>query len=136
MGVERRVALAGKMLGARRDAALLHALDPRESVARDQARVLAVRPDADVRAIAVGENVEHGPEIEVHAQPAQLARFEDALAIRERFVARRPHREVVGEDRRPLSEHDDAAALVVGGDEQAAIERRLEIFQELRVLLR
>ena len=122
-------------LGTRRDAALLHALDPRETVASHQAGILAVRPEPDVRAVAIREDVEDRAEIQVHSQSAQLTSFEHALAVRERFFARRPHREVVGKDRRPLAEHHDAAALVIGGDEQAAVERGLEIFQELRVLL-
>ncbi len=136
VGVERRVALPGEVFGARRDAALLHALDPRQTVAGDETRILAVRADPDVRAVAVGEDIEHGTEVQVHPEPAQLAGLEDALAIRERLFPSRPHREVVGKDRRPLAEHHDAAALVIGGDEQTALERRLEILEEPHVLLR
>src|SRR5215813_6806173 len=85
MRVERRMTLAREVLGARRDAALLHALDAREAVARHQRGILAVRADADVRAIAVCEDVEAGTEVQVHTETAQLSRLEYALAVRERF---------------------------------------------------
>ena len=128
------MALAGKVLGAGRNSALLHALDARQTVASDHGRILAVRPDSDVGAVAIGEDVEDGPEVHIHAQSPKLARLEDTLPIRERFVARRPHRQIVGKDRRPLAEHDDAAALVIRGDEQPATESRFEVVQELGVL--
>jgi len=50
--------------------------------------------------------------------------------VRERFFTRRADREVVGKDRRGAAEHDDAPALVVGGDEQPAPERALERLEE------
>src|SRR5215470_5413150 len=85
VGVERRMSLARKVLGARRDAALLHALDARQAVARHQPGILAVRADPDVRAVAIGEDVEAGAEVHVHTEAAQLARLEYALAVRESF---------------------------------------------------
>ena len=136
MGVEGGVPLAGEVLGARRDPALLHALDARQAVARDHGRVFAIGADPDVRAVALREDVEHGREVHVHSQPPQFAGLEEALAKGERLVAGGPHREVVGENRRRLAEHDDAAALVIGGDEQATAESRLEIVQQPAVLLR
>src|SRR5438093_10394577 len=57
MGVERRVALAREVLGARREAALLHPLDSRDAVAGDHGRVLAVRAGPDVRAVALRQVV-------------------------------------------------------------------------------
>ena len=68
--VERRVALAREMLRARRKPALRHAAQPRDAVAGDQLRVLAVRADADVGTVAVGQHVEAGPQVQVHAQAA------------------------------------------------------------------
>ena len=135
VSVERRVALAREMLGARRDAALLHALDPRDAVARDHLRILAVRADPDVGAVPVREDVEYRSEVHVHAQTAQLARLEEALAIRERLFARRAGGQVVGEDRRGATQHHDAAALVIGGDEEPSAQRGLELGQQVKVLL-
>src|SRR3989442_1628231 len=57
----------------------------------------------------------------------------DAIASRKggRWVACiSAHGEVVGKDRRGAAEHDDAPALVVGGDEQPAPERALERLEE------
>ena len=85
VGVERRVALAGEVLGTRRDAALLHALDPGETVASHQGGIHAVRPDPEsVRAVAIrGARRGRRAEIQVHSQSAQLTSFEHALAVRE-----------------------------------------------------
>src|SRR5215510_325158 len=105
------MALAREVLGARREAALLHALDPRDAVPGHNGGVLAVRPYADVRAVALGEHVEHRREIHVDAEPAQLTRLVHALMKRERLVARRPQSEAVGKDGRGPAEHHDAAAL-------------------------
>src|SRR5256884_3121442 len=49
---------AGEVLGARRQALSPHAADPRRAVAGDDRRVLAVRADADIGAVALGEHVE------------------------------------------------------------------------------
>ena len=129
--VERRVALAGEVLGARREPAALHAVDPRDAVARDDGRVLAVGADADVRAVALGERVEHRRQVQVHAEPPELARLEEPLARGEGLLARGPDREVVGEDRDAASEHDHAPALVVGRHEEPPAERRLEAGEQV-----
>src|SRR5262245_11703026 len=130
------MALAREVLGARREAALLHALDPRDAVPGHNGGVLAVRPYADVRAVALGEHVEHRREIHVDAEPAKLTRLVHALMKRERLVPRCSEREVVGKDRRGPAQHDDPTALVIGGYEDPASERRLQLLQELAVLLR
>jgi len=70
VGIERRVALAGEVLGARRQALSPHAADPRRAVAGDDRRVLAVRADADIGAVALGEHVEDGGEVQIHPEPA------------------------------------------------------------------
>ena len=70
MGIERRMAFAREMLGARREAPLLHPLDARHPVASDHGRILTVRTDPDVRAITLGQDVEHGREVHVHSEPA------------------------------------------------------------------
>src|SRR4029450_13486091 len=114
------MALAREVLGTRREAALLHALDPGDAVPGHDGGVLAVRPDADVRAVALGQHVEHRGEVHVDAEPAQLARLEYALMKRGRLAPRGPQREAVGKDRRGPAQHDDAAALVIGGHEKPA----------------
>src|SRR5262245_50180578 len=123
------MALAREVLGARREATLLHAVDPGYTVPGHDGGVLAVRPNADVRAVALGEHVEHRREVHVDAEPAQLTRLVHALMKRERLVARRSQREVVGKDRRGPAQHDDATALVIGGHEKPAAEPRLEVLQ-------
>ena len=129
VGVHGGVALAREVLGAGGDARRLEPPDPRGAEAGDQRGVLAVGADADVRAVALGEHVEDGAEAHVHAQSAQLAALDAPLAGDEADLARRPRGEVVGEDRDTRAEHDDAPALVVGGDEQSAPERALEAGQ-------
>src|SRR5262245_26940399 len=130
------MALAREVLSARRESTLLHTLDPRDTVPGHDGGILAVRAYADVRAVALGEHVEHRREVHVDAEPTQLARLVHALVKRERLVAGRSQREVVGEDRRGPAQHDDATALVIGGHEKSASERRLELLQEPAVLIR
>src|SRR5215470_14964009 len=130
------MALAREVLGARREAALLHALDPRDAVRGHDGWVLPVRPYADVRAVAISEHIEHRREVHVDAEPAQLTCLVHTLMKRERLVARCSQREAVGQDRRGPPQHDDATALVIGGHEKPAAERRLELLQKPPVLLR
>src|SRR5712692_5489503 len=118
--------LAREVLGARGEPAALNATDTRHAVARDERGVLAVRADPDVGTIGLGQHVEHRSEVEIDPEAPQLARLEEALAGRERFLTGGAHREVVREDRRARAEHDDPSALVIGGDEQAPAERALE----------
>src|ERR1700741_181047 len=55
--------------------------------------------------------------------------------MRERLFARGAHGEVVGKDRRAAAEHHDAAALVIGGDDQLPAQRGLELVQQTNVLV-
>src|SRR5262249_61150542 len=82
------MALARKVLGARRETALLHALDPCDAVPDHDGGVLAVRAYADVRAVAIGEHIEHRREVHIDAEPAQLTRLVQALMKSERLVGR------------------------------------------------
>jgi hypothetical protein len=97
---------------------------------RHHARILAVRADADVGAVALGQHVEARAEIEIDAEPAQLPRLDLALPERERLLARGAHRQVVGKDRGAGAEHHDAPALVIGGHEQTAPECALERIEQ------
>ena len=124
--VHRGVPLAGEVLGAGRDAGRLHAADARGAQAGDQRGILAVGADADVRAVALGEHVEARAEVDVHAEPSQLAPLDEPLARHHRLVARGTRGEVVREDGDAAVEHDDAAALVIRGDQEPAPEPLLE----------
>src|SRR6267142_5675398 len=130
------MALAGEVLGTCRKPAFRHAAHPRAAVARDELRVLAVGTDADVGAVAIGQHVEAGPEVQVDTEPPQLAGLEQSLLVGERLLARRAHREVVGEDRHAAPEHHAASALVVRGHEQSAAERALETAEKVEQLRR
>ena len=68
----------------------------------DELRILAVGADADVRAVALGEDVQHRGEVDVHAEPPQLAALDEALPLHEVRVARGAGGELVGEDGHPL----------------------------------
>ena len=127
VGVDRRMALPGKVLGAGGHAGRLQPLDAGGAEARDQLGVLAVGADADIGAIALREHVEDRAEAHVHAEAAQLAALDQPLPLREGDLARRARGEVVGEDRHAGAEHDDAAALVVGRDQEPPAERALEL---------
>src|SRR5262245_8494755 len=107
------MALAGEMLGARREPGGLQAADARRAEARHEVWILAVGANADVRAISLGEHVEHGAEAHVHAQAPELAALDDALSLDEALVRRHARGQVIGEDRDLPAQHDDAAALVV-----------------------
>ena len=124
--------LAGEMLGARREVAARHAADARHAVARHDPRVLAVRADADVGAVALGQHVEARAEVQIDPEPAQLARLDAALPEGERLLAGRAEREVVGKDRHAAAEHDDATAFVVGRHQQSPAEGRLERVEQRR----
>src|SRR5262249_13786417 len=87
-------------------------------------------------AVAIRQDVEHRREVHVHAQPAQLAAFEDPLAVDEVDLPRRARGEIVREDGDLAAEHDDAPALVVGGDQEPPAERVLEARQQARQALR
>ena len=134
MRVERRVALSGKVLRAGGDATTGHAANARHAVAAHDLRVLAVGANPDVRTVAFGQDVQHGTETQIDAEPSQLARLDQSLTMRERLLAGGADGEVVGEDRHAAAQHHDAAALVVRRDEQTAPERRFEIAEELQEL--
>src|SRR5437764_1445827 len=93
------MALAREVLGAGGQPGALHALDARGAVARDDRRILAVRADADVRAVALGEHVEARPEVEIDPETPELSPLDQPLTVRERLLARRADGEVVGKDR-------------------------------------
>ena len=124
--------LAGEMLRARRQPGAGHAADARHAVARDDLGILAVRADADVGAVALGQHVEARAEVEIDPEAAQLARLDAALPGRERLLAGRAEREVVGKDRHAAAEHDDAAALVVSRHQQPPAQGRLERVEQRR----
>jgi hypothetical protein len=128
--VERRVALAREVLGARQQAGGGHAADARRAQPRDQRRVLAVGTDADVGTVALGEDVEHGAEVQVHAEAAQFAALDHALSVGEGLVAHGADGQVVGKDRRAPAQHDDAATLVVGRHQQAPAQRGLQALHQ------
>ena len=130
--VERRVTLAGEMLRARRQPGARHAADARDAVARHDLRILAVRADADVGAVALGQHVEARAEVQIDAEAAQLARLDQSLFVGEALLAGGPHREVVGKDRHAAAEHDDATAFVVGRHQQSPAEGRLERVEQRR----
>ena len=132
--VERRVALAGEVFRAGGDATARHAADPGHAIAAHDLGILPVRADADVGAVALGQYVQHGAETQIDAQPPQLTRFDQALAMRERLFAGGADGEVVGEDRHAASQHHDAATLVIRRDQEPPPERRLEPSEQRREL--
>src|SRR6185503_4210063 len=103
---------------------------------RDEGGVLAVRPDADVRAVALGEDVQARPEVQVDAEPPQLPRFEESLLEGKGLFAGGSDREVVRKDRHALTQHDDPSALVIGRDEKPPAERALQPCQHVEQLRR
>src|SRR5262245_9339451 len=135
MRIHRRVTLAREVLGARRDPCGLQAPDPGDAVAGYEVRVLAVGADADIRAVALREDIEHRGEIHVDAQAAELAALEEALPVDEGDLSRRAYRQIVREDRDGAAQHDDASALVIRGDEKPPAESLLEAGQEARETL-
>src|SRR5712691_10819203 len=114
------------MLGARRHAGGLQPADARGAEARDEGGILAIGANADIGAVAIRQDVEHRREIHVHAEPSQLAAFEESLAMDEVDLPRCARGEIVGEDRDLAAKHDDAPALMVGGDQESPAERILE----------
>ncbi len=119
-----------------RDAGRLKPSDPRRPVAGDERRVLAIGADPDVGAVALRQHVEHGREVDVHAEAAQLPPLDDPLAVDECHLAGGSRREIVGEDRHRAPEHDDPAALVVRRDHEPAAEGALEAREQAREPLR
>src|SRR5215813_5261426 len=109
MRVDRRMTLAGKVLGAGRHAGGLKSRDPRGSVARDEHRIHPVRADADVGAVALRQHVEHWREVDIDAETTQLATLDDALTVDEGNLAGGSGGEIVGKDRHRSAEHDDAS---------------------------
>src|SRR2546426_10968043 len=97
--VERRVALAGEVFRAGGDATARHAADPGHAIAAHDLGILPVRANADVGPVALGQYVQHGAETQIDAQPPQLTRFDQALALRERVFAGGAARARVGRDR-------------------------------------
>src|SRR5689334_10797270 len=126
--------LAGEVLGAGGETAFGHTAETRRAVAGDELRVLPVRTDADIRAVAVGENVQARAKVEIDAEPAELARLDQALLVRKALFAGRADGEIVGKDRDAATEHHDATALVIGGDEQASPQRFLQTSQQIEQL--
>ncbi len=119
-----RVAVAGEVLGAGRDAGGLQAADVRGGVPGRQVAVAAEGADADHRVVRVGVDVRVGRVVQVHADGGQVEpdRAGDPLGevgvvdLAERQVAR------VGGPAGHF-EAGDVAALLVGGDQQVAVER-------------
>ena len=130
VGVHGSVALAREVLGAGGDAGRLEPADARGAVAGYEGRVLAVRADADVGAVALGQHVEHRREVHVYPEPAQLAAFEEPLAVDEVDFSRGARGQVVGEDGDGAAEHDDAPAFMIRRDQEPAAERFLEARQQ------
>src|SRR5262249_4674067 len=75
-------------------------------------------------------DVEDGGEGEVDAEAAELPALDASLPLGEGRVAARAHGQAVGEDGHVLAQHDHAAALVVGRDEEAAAEGGLQVRDE------
>ena len=132
--VERRVPLAREVLGAGRQPPAHHARDAGRAVAGHDGRVLPVRADADVGAVAVGEDVETGPQVEIDAEPAQLARLDQSLPMGEGLRTGHADGEIVGKDRGAPAKHDHPAPLVIGGHEQPPAERGFEATEQVQEL--
>ena len=117
VGVGRRVAVAGEVLGGREHAALLDPAHVGRRHARHELGVLAERADADHRVLRIHVHVDHRVVVHVDAERPALARADAARALGERRVARRAERHRARHARRAL--HDVAgAALEVGGEQQ------------------
>src|SRR6185295_19683090 len=105
--------LAREVLGAGGEPTAHLGANARDAVARYELGILAVRANADVGAVTIGEHVQARAEREIDTVPAHLARLDQPLARGERFLAGGADREVVRKDRHTATEHDDPPALVV-----------------------
>ena len=94
---------------------------------RHQAPILAVRPDADIRAVSLGQDIEHRRQIHIQPQPSQFFGLDLALLPGIVDVSGRAHRQIVREHGNAVPEHDDPPAFMVGRHQQFAAERLFQI---------
>ena len=83
------------------------------------------------RAVRLGQNIQHRPQVHIHPQPAQFFGLDLALLPGIVQVAGRPHRQVVRENRDALPEHDDPAAFMVCRHQQLAAQSLFQIGDQL-----
>ena len=128
--VDRRVAMAREVLGARRDAGGLQARDPCERVAGDGGRLGTERADADDGVQRIGVHIGDGREVEVDAHLPQLGAHRTGNVSGERRVSRGSKCEVAGVGAaRGRLEPRDVAALLIDGDHELwtlGVERRVQ----------
>ena len=137
MRIDRRVAVPGEMLAARRDAVALQSVDDGGAKRRNLLRVFAERTIANDRILRIGVNVEHGRIVERDANGAHFGsqrcretRCQGEVSAAAERGHGRPFRE-----RRP--EARNAPALLIDRDPQRLLRcQGLQVPRQFRNLLR
>src|SRR5213594_3696008 len=123
MRIDGRVSVTGEMLAAGNDTRPLQPVRDGNTETGDGARMRSERTVADHRVLRIRRDVEHWREVDVDSDAPQLLAHRDPLPIREVRRARLAHDRRRRELREGLTEPQDAATLVVDGDEDRAIFR-------------
>ena len=139
MRVGARVAVAGEVFAAGRDARVLQRADDDRAEPRDVFRAIGQRAIADHRVLRVGVNVEHGRVVERDADGVELGRERrreargEPIALGRPGAAQRDHRRPLGE--RPLQPRDTPAFLVDADPQRDLRRERLRLPRQIRDLL-
>ena len=134
VGVDRGVAVAWKMFGARRYAGALQARDPRDGVRGDGRRVRTEGADADDGVLRVGVHVDHRGEVEVDPHLGQLSADRTRNLAGEGWITGGAEGEVARvRASRPRLQARDVAALFVDRDHELRA-LRVQLFVQGRQL--